>query len=252
MNSKLRYLLVDIFRLSRIGFARNVAVLAGGTSLAQAIIILTSPILTRLFSPEDFGLLGVYTTVISILLVIVAWRYELAVVLPKEERTAINLLILALLIVIFMCSLVGLLLVVFGSQIVTWLDVRLLYPFLWFFPLGLLGGGVYQVLSFWAVRKGTFGTLAKTRLTQNAGQAITQILLGLLHVGPLGLVFGDVVGRMGGTATLWRQAWKQDKGLLRDVSISSLKSVAYQYRSFPILSSGSSLLNIAGLQLPML
>src|SRR3990172_2772668 len=73
--------------LPRGGFARSVAVLAGGTTLAQVISILVSPALTRLYTPEDFGALAVYISILSMLLVVASWSYELAIALPEETES---------------------------------------------------------------------------------------------------------------------------------------------------------------------
>ena len=68
-------------------FARNVAVLAGGTALGQGLAVLASPLLTRLYTPSGFGVLAAYTSIFSILLVVVALRYELAIPLPEDDET---------------------------------------------------------------------------------------------------------------------------------------------------------------------
>jgi hypothetical protein len=75
-------------RWSRSGFLGNVAVLAGGTALGQAINVLASPILTRLYRPEEVGLLGLYTAFIGIASVGAALRYETAIVSARSAREA--------------------------------------------------------------------------------------------------------------------------------------------------------------------
>jgi len=76
-------------------YARNVITLMTGTGLAQAIPVAISPILTRLYSPEDFGTFAVYMAVVSIASVLVTGRYELAIMLPKNDRDALHIVVLS-------------------------------------------------------------------------------------------------------------------------------------------------------------
>ena len=73
-------------------FAGDVLKLVSGTTLAQAIGILITPILTRLYAPEAFGTLALFTSITSILSVIACMRYELAIMLPESDEEAANLL----------------------------------------------------------------------------------------------------------------------------------------------------------------
>ena len=78
-------------------FAGDVLKLVSGTTIAQLIGILASPILTRLYAPEAFGALALFTSITSILGVIACLRYELAIMLPESDEDAANLLGVSLL-----------------------------------------------------------------------------------------------------------------------------------------------------------
>jgi len=73
-------------------FLKSVATLASGTALAQAIPILVSPILTRLYTPENFGALAVFMAIVSSIAPAVCGKYEVAMVLPQSNRQGIELL----------------------------------------------------------------------------------------------------------------------------------------------------------------
>ena len=72
-------------------FLRNVSIMLTGTASGQLVSILLSPILTRLYSPQQFGVLSVYIAVVSILAVIASLRYELTIPLASSDDDAINL-----------------------------------------------------------------------------------------------------------------------------------------------------------------
>ena len=77
-------------------FTSNVLKLITGTALGQLITVLVSPILTRLYSAEDFGIFAIYISVAGILSVIITLRFEDAIVLPAEDNEAIDLVLLGL------------------------------------------------------------------------------------------------------------------------------------------------------------
>jgi O-antigen/teichoic acid export membrane protein len=234
------------------GFARNVTLLTSSTALAQALTVLASPILTRLYTPKDFGILTVYTSLLSLFVVVGSWRYQLAIPLAKDDIVAANVLTLSILTLLGMTLLVGLGMWLLGSNIATWTNAPELESYLWLLPLGFLGAGVYQVLNYWAIRKQTFGHLAQTKLSQGLGQLITQLVLGLIHLRPLGLLVGDLVGRVAGSSRMATLAWKQNRAAFEEVSVPKMHSVAGRYWRFPVISGSSALLNSAGLQLPAL
>lgn len=76
-------------------FSRNVLTLMTGTTISQALPIAVAPILTRIYSPEDFGLFAFYFAIVSILAVLATGRYELAIALPKKRDDAYQIVILS-------------------------------------------------------------------------------------------------------------------------------------------------------------
>jgi O-antigen/teichoic acid export membrane protein len=231
-------------------FVRNVIVLAGGTAFAQAITILVSPILTRLYTPGDYGVVAVYSSTLGILTTVASLRYELAIPLPEKDEDAVNLVILSLIIVALMSILVGLVALVFGVKFIQWIKIQTLRPYLWLFPISMFLIGSYQVFNFWAVRKEGYDIIAKTKLYQGLGSAITQITLGILKCGPLGLISGQIVGQSAGISTLSQSLLKKHKEKLTPIRLNTIKKVASRYQRFPKYSSIGGLVNTAGLQIP--
>ncbi|MFT9850486.1 lipopolysaccharide biosynthesis protein [Aneurinibacillus sp. REN35] len=233
-------------------FIRNVLVLTGGTAFAQLLVVAVSPLLTRMYHPEDFGTLAVYASLLSVLAVVASLRYELAILLPDKEEDAANIMVLSLLMLIGMTALVSLCVWLFGDGLVQSVGAPALRPYLWLLPCSVFGVGLYQILNYWSVRKREFGRVAATKVRQSTAQVITQIICGLMAWRPLGLLLGDAIGRVGGSGTLARNVFKTDKEALKGVSASRMKEMAIRYKRFPLLTSFSSLFNSAGLQLPPL
>jgi O-antigen/teichoic acid export membrane protein len=239
-------------RLVTGGFRRNVAVLTVATASSQAILVLASPILTRLFTSADFGYLQVYLSTCVFFYVIIALRYEAAILLPSDDDTAVNLVALSLcatlLMSILSCGVIAIML-----RGAAWrIPGQRLGAYLWIIPVSAFGTGVYQTLNSWALRRKRFRDVAATKLTQTAGSVGAQLVLGFLHAGFIGLLVGDVLGRSGGNVRLARTAWREDRSLLARVSLRRMWSVAVRYRQFPLVSATSTLVNTAGFALPSL
>lgn len=233
-------------------FTRSVAVLAGGTALAHGVALLAAPLLTRLYTPEDFGLLAVYAALLSLVTVVACWRYELAIPLAEDDQTASHLLALAVLITGAMSAATALVLWLWGDAIADLVGSPGIRPYLWLVPAGLLGAGLNQALTGWAVHAQAFGLIARTKVNQRISQTVLQLLMGAAHLTPLGLLVGDAAGRAGGSMTLATFIWRRQRRTLAAVRYADLVRAADRFRRFPMLSSLSALLNSAGLQMPPL
>src|SRR4051794_2925578 len=89
-------------------FARSVVTLASGTAIAQFLLALAMPVLTRLYTPAQYGALAVYSSILTVLVVVASLRYEAAIPLPEDDRTAGSLLVLTFLLLAIMAALVSL------------------------------------------------------------------------------------------------------------------------------------------------
>lgn len=239
-------------RLSGSSFARNVGVLASGTAAGQAIIVLASPALTRLYAPEELGAFAVFTALLFTLLQVASLRYEWAILVPESERRAADLLVLSLGLTTATAAALLAALGAWGDELVRWTNTPGLLPYLVWLPASLWGAGIYQAASQWAIRHRSFRPIARSQVGQNLVRVITQIGFGLLHLGTLGLVAGDAVGRWAGAALLAVRARREAPAPPEPPRLADIVEAARRYRRFPLLSSGSSLLNQAGVQLPAL
>jgi len=233
-------------------FAHSVAVLAGGTAAGQLLVVASSPILTRLYLPDEFGSLAVYVSLLTFILGVASLRYNLAVPLAKDDRTLASLLVLCLAVAGGLSLLLAIAVLTNGHRIAEWTSSPALAPLLWLLPIGLFGAAVNQVLTAWAVRQDRFSVLARIRIGQSASLTGTQVGLGLIGFGTLGLVLGDAIGRAAGSLGLARMAWGDLHAHLRAVRVPDVLKVASRYRRFPLISTWTGLVASAGSQLPTL
>ena len=226
---------------------KHIAMIAGGTTLAQGINILSTPILSRIYSPEDFGVTAVFISMVSILSVISALRYDLAIPLPKTERYADAVILVSFLAQIIFVLLLTIIIYLLPDSLMHKARLEALIPYKIFISVGVLGTGIYGMLTQWAIRRQCFNVIAKTKITQITAGIITKMVLGVLRISPLGLILGDIVSKMGGLGSLLI-------GILTERSLpkwnfQDIKRVAIRYKNFPLFDIWTAIFNVAGYQL---
>lgn len=233
-------------------YARNVLTLMTGTSLAQAIPVAISPILTRLYSPEEFGLFALYMAVAMIVSVLVTGRYELAILLPRKEPDALHIAALAIIISVAVSAALLVIVFFFAHAIATQLGNVALAPWLYWLPASTLLLGVYQSLNYWSNRKAQYKRLAICRTVQSASAALAQLGVGNAGGGASGLVGGQIAGQVLSTGVIARLVWREDHGLIRTLRVPRMLALARKYINFPKYLIVAHGFNTASGQVPVL
>lgn len=239
-------------RFPRSRFGKAVALIASGTALSQLLGVALMPLLTRLFTPEAFGVLAVYASLLMTFKVVIGLRYEMAIPLAVSDEEAVSL----------MGATFATMIVLLGSgTAIAWALLPWLYGFerfesarsvIWLVPVGLLAAGSYQTLRLWAIRDRLYGAIAGTTVSQGVGRSVVQMASGFTYAVPAGLIVGEIIGHSAGVVRLARAAWAKVKVHHQALKPKRLWSVARAYIGFPLLQAPSSLLNSAGMQLPAL
>ena len=233
----------------RSNFGRNVLTLASGTAVAQVIPVLASPILTRLYYPNAFGILALYVPVVSVGAVLVTGRYELAILIPRDDAEARDLLVLALALSVGLSTILALLLLA-SSPLAAAGFVPRVPSWAWIAPLGILLTAATQSLGYWINRQSRYRQLVTSRVLQSGSMFGVQTLGGALTARAGVLVAGHVAGQLTAVVSLSRAAWRADGGLLRATSLEGLRRVASLHRRFPLFMVPGHLANAASLQIP--
>lgn len=231
---------------------RGMLVLATGTGIARLIGVAAIPILTRIYSPEDFGVLAVFTAIVMILAPIVTLRYCLALPLPRHDATALNLLVLSAGLMLLLSALIALLLWGFGDTVLPLLSMEVLTPWWWLIAIGILAAASYELLTYWATRLRAYRIIARTNVWQSAAGSIVKIVLGLLSLQPAGLLIGQVVAKGGGIGVLLRGFWAAFRANLHQVTLSRIRIIAWRYRDLPVYRVPSQVLMVFAVQAPVL
>ena len=232
-------------------FLGSVALLAGSSGVAQIIPVLASPILARLFTPENFGTFSVYLASVTTLIVIASLKYDAAIPLPKSDQEAADLAGLALLCTLGVFGITSATGWALKQPLIARFDPGAIKLLTILVPIGLLIAGVFQVANMWAIRQKQFKSLSIRTLLQTSTGTAFQIAGGALLAGPLMLMVGHAAGQAVGTLSLLRQSWKHHSQSFQAVTWRGMKAVALRYIRFPKFTVGSSLLNKISVNLPV-
>jgi len=236
-------------------FVRNIFILASGTATAQMVNMLFSPIITRLYGPEAYGLMGTFTAIVSILGPIAALTYPISMVLPKNDNDSALLAKLSFLLTIINTIIVTLFLIFFSDQIINIFNLESVAPFLYFIPFIVLSAGVLQILEQWMVRKKEFQVSAKASLIEAIVVNSGKLGIGLMSPVAAVLIFFTVF-RQGFRAIIMGLFYglsnikklfifeKEDK--------EHVKKLAKKYKNFPMYRSPEVFLNAVSGNLPVL
>ena len=230
---------------ARRSFAWNVSVMLAGTIAGQGISLLLSPILTRVFTPSEFGYLSVYSSVLFIVCVVASLGLELAIPIASCAREAANLLALCGVSLVVTTMLITLVIYAIPPDMMAslWFGDLAAYPYL--LPIGFACLGSYYVMVAIATRAAAFQDIARTRISQGLSGPLSQILLGLLHAGTPGLAIGFVIGQSSGTLLLyWRVVLRLRA--FAGVSWHGMVAAARRYIRFPLFASWARMLDMAG------
>lgn len=235
--------------LNRYDFLKNVMVLLSGSSVALLIPFLITPILTRFFTPEDFGLWGTYSAVVGIFAVIANGRYELALLLPKEEKEAFNMYAGAILIAIVLSVFLLFPIYFFGEAFSEKVGFPNLYNWLYLVPLALFTNGIIQASNYWHNRNKKFNVLSAGRIIQSSSTAASNLGIGKLAYFPGGLIVSTIFGQI--LLSIYYVARMKISALWKYVSMAEIKAVLFKYREFPLKSGAGIFLNILKEQIPV-
>jgi lipopolysaccharide exporter len=239
-------------RRRKTSFAGDVLKLVAGTSFGQVLGVLAAPILARLYAPEAFGLVALFTSFVTILGVLSNLRYELSVMLPEDDCDATNLLAVSLLASGFVSALVWMVIRLTGPLILRALNAPELGPFLGLIPISLFLLGVFQALNYWNSRTKHFGRLSIARVTNSTITTTANISSGLAGFASGGaLILGGLLGSFTSTIVLAGQIWREDRSLfLSSIRYRRMIQLLKRYRKFPLYSAWAALLNSISWQLP--
>jgi O-antigen/teichoic acid export membrane protein len=217
-----------------------------GSGVASVIPIFLSIILTRLYSPENYGSFAIFLSTASLLSMLVTIQYCSAILLPAGDTTASHVALLSLLITLVVAVSVAIVLLILAVC-----DVAIIRHG-WLLPISLIFSGCNAILMPWSNRLKRYRVSSRSKITSVVAAGAVQLLLGSVYPSSFGLIVGYLCGQIAMAAVyLWSN--KSLIGLIHAniPSVGQLKGLSLQYKNFLLLATPSAIVEAAISNLPI-
>lgn len=241
--------------LIKSSFFRNVTIMATGAVGAQAVTVALSPIITRLYGPEAFGVLGAFNAIIMMIMPIVALTYPIAIVLPKSDENAKKIVKLSLYITFMIALITTAIIILFNKNIVEIFQLQKIASYLYLIPLVIIFTGIMQVSQQWLIRTNQFSISAKVNFLQSIFTNGSKVGIGLIYPTAVTLVILQSLSN--GIRALMlimfakKSDYKQNENLSKE-RIYSVRELSRKYKDFPIYRAPQVFLGSFSESLPIL
>lgn len=230
-------------------FLINIITLISGTAISQGILFAATPLLTRLYTPEDFGYFSLYAAIVAVITSVASWKYELAIMLPKEEKDAQAILFLSIITTLISTLFVLLLIILFKNFIIQYLTSEV-ETFIWIVPLGVLISGLYQVFISYSSRNKYFRSVSASRISQSGGAVSVQVGAKGFDLFPQGLIWGKLAGDFLALVVLLFKYLKNQTIQLKAITRKDIQANAIKYKDFPKYQSLAQFLSSLSQNVP--
>lgn len=227
-------------------------VMVTGTGIAQMIPVLIIPIITRIYTPGEIGILATFISLFTICSIVAGGRFEYAVIMPENESEGRRLLHIAAILSLFTGLLLLLVVTLFGPAISKLLGVPALAPWLWFLPLAVTAQGLFMTFSFGLNRNKKYRDIARGKISQSGTTAFLQITGGLAGGSIAALIIGKTTGLVLSAIWLMTAMLRKTPGYFKRYSIEALKKTAVSYADFPWYNAPHALVNTLSNSMPVL
>ncbi|MDR7866271.1 MAG: oligosaccharide flippase family protein [Sporomusaceae bacterium] len=224
------------------------------TVFSQLLLLGTSPLLTRLYSPHDFGIFGLIMAYASVLSIVITGRYELAIMLPEDSIKAIHVVILtcAVTALFSVITLFGTVIVLHGSLFSSFAVFNELGNWVYAVPVIALLQSLYQALYFWFNRQQQYTMMARYRIWNGVLITGIALIMGLWPVLPNGLIVSQIVAYAVLLLGMGWKFWREIKQLNMAIEWGIITTQAKRYKDFPRFLVVAHSLESLSAQLPVI
>ena len=233
-------------------FLKNSLTLSGGVALAQVLPFLFYPVLGRLFTAEEFGLLATLSSITSVLAVFGSGKYESGILIARDKLEAAHLAVLSVVLgLVTMAACWVIMQFLLAKPLSVWLDTPELGRWLYVCPLAGWFIIVFNVYNEWCVREKNFKGLSINKMINSGAIVLSKTALGFARICSQGLVLGDLIGRGISALGCIVRALLKDGRTFVQTRWTGLKECAERYREFPLYTMPGRLLNTLGQAFPI-
>ena len=229
-------------------FSKNIVKVFSGSAIAYLIGFLSLPLITRLYTAADVGTYQVLLSIIVLFSTISALKFEMAIVLPEEDREANNIAVVMLLSVVATTVIFGILFLLAGDQILELLKKSELSNLTGLIVTGIFFNGVYLSVQYLYIRSKRFGGLSRNRIVEASATGGGSVILGFLKFDYMGMFISKIAGVVVASLLIFKTIGLDT---FKNTTAEDIRAVVKKYKKFPLVNTPMVLLNTLSLELPV-
>lgn len=218
-------------------FLKNSLTLFSGVTIAQIVLLAITPILSRLYSKELFGLFFLFSSIVVIIKIINTLRLELAIMLPKRDKDSINLLVLGLIVNFLITIILTIIVLISQKTLNTLLGEKNLGKYLYLIPLAAFFVGISELLTYWNNRKKYYKNISYSKISKSVAQGSWNLGFGFVKLSSIGLIPGYIFGFIVVSVVLIYKSFREIVNLLKYISIKRMMLQLKKYKNIPIYNT---------------
>jgi len=243
----LDFLLFIIKKIKISNFLRNVNILSIGAIISQGIAILATPILSRMFSPNDYGLLALFSSVFLITANIVTLSYPIKIILPKKDLESEQIVLISIFLSVCVGSCLLLLTYTLPNSLISAIGLKNLGNWL---SVSIIVGillAIINTLNYWLNRNSLYKIIASLQIAQSIILTSFSLIMGFFSI-ENGLIFSQIF-----TFSILVIIFILFSGLkFNNYHFIGLNHIAKKHEDAPKYLYPANLLDVISLQLPFL
>lgn len=230
----------------------KVAVVASGAVISQVITLTTTPIITRLFSASDYGMMSVFLSSITILVSMAMLDLHRAIPIIDTDEKAANMFSICIRILMIFSLIVCAFVAFSGKKLFFLFQMEEIYSVRFLLPIGVIFVGTYELYLQWIYRKRLYEAVPKTRLIQAVAGSTVKIISGIFSIGAIGLILGTCIGQGAGISILRKRIYHNTKIPSIWRPLKKDKKLIREYKKFPVFSLPADIIDTFSNNLPVL
>ena len=226
-------------------FLINTLKLSTAPLVTQVLSFFLMPLITRLYTPSDFGVFNIFSSYVAVLAVFCGLGYHQAIVLPKKDPAGFKLLLISFFLTLMLVIILVLIVLFSPFSLYEKLNLVEIYNYRHLIYLSLFFQGIYFLLLGWNIRKENYGLIAFSRISRIFTDKSTIIFLAFFSVAASSnLIIGEILGTIITCVVLLIYFKIKKDYFKKNFSdyTKDLKKLIIRYRQFPIYTVSNDLL----------
>lgn len=239
--------------ISKNNILKSVLLLMSGTVFAQLLNILFTPIITRLYSPSEYGVLTSYIAILGIIGFLGSLQYFSAIPVSDSDTKALNITVLSFTILVINTIVIIFILSFAGNSILYFLNLDALTDYKYLIPLGFFLSNLFLILNSWGYRKKTYTVLTKIQYTRSIVNNGSKVAFSFFLGGSYGLILGQILGQIAGMFPLTKSFLSLiDSKKIHRISTNRIFWSIKRYKNFPLYNGPTILISALSAHLPII